>query len=140
ISIEASPGRALARRIYPVLFPRSRGRRPRRHRIARVLCIEAGAKMLLHLDSREMLPVTWFVKRHGNANEVLYPEATTKWRKIRTLTLVSGSAAPTPGPNPCEAFIAYLGQVRSRLVAGGGEAACAPAEGTEENTIIIKDD
>ncbi|KAG3112681.1 hypothetical protein PI125_g8026 [Phytophthora idaei] len=56
---------------------------------------------------------------------------------------MSGSARPTGGPNPRDDFIAYLRQVRAGRVPvtrSVVDVADMPADGTEENPIVIEDD
>ncbi|KAG4053145.1 hypothetical protein PC123_g11707 [Phytophthora cactorum] len=112
----------------------------RGHRISRVLRIDGDAEFLLSLDTDEILPVTWFVKRYADADATQYLVNVTKWRKIRTLTLLSGSVASNEELSPREAFVAILRNIRDSVSIGTEAVANLPAEGSIENPIVPDED
>ncbi|KAG3120629.1 hypothetical protein PI124_g13483 [Phytophthora idaei] len=112
----------------------------RGHRISRVLRVDGDAEFPLSLDTDEILPVTWFVKRYADADATQYPVNVTKWRKIRTLTLLSGSVASNGELTPREAFVAILRNIRDSVSIGTKAVANLPAEGSMENPIVIDED
>ncbi|KAG3017730.1 hypothetical protein PC119_g10909 [Phytophthora cactorum] len=112
----------------------------RGHRISRVLRIDGDAEFLLSLDTDEILPVTWFVKRYADADATQYLVNVTKWRKIRTLTHLSGSVASNEELSPREAFVAILRNIRDSVSIGTEAVANLPAEGSIENPIVPDED
>ncbi|KAG3045069.1 hypothetical protein PC128_g23912 [Phytophthora cactorum] len=112
----------------------------RGHRISRVLRIDRDGEFSLRLETDEILPVTWFVKRYADVDATQYPVNVTKWRKIRTLTLLSVSVASNGELTPQEAFVAIPRSIRDSVSIGTEAVANLPAEGSMENPIVIDED
>jgi hypothetical protein len=61
-------------------------------RVAKALTIKGGADYPLSLDTQELITQTQFVKRLTDRTGKTIGDAVSKWRKLRTLTLVDGDA------------------------------------------------
>jgi len=108
----------------------------RGERISRVISVDPNEECQLRLDTGEMLPTTWMVKRFADENERQYPVRTTMWRKIRTYTLIRSTV--THEPDHRSEFVAFLRRVRNGQI--GVNINGEMPGGTAENPIVIDDD
>jgi hypothetical protein len=119
-------------------------------RVAKVLTIKGGADFPLSLDTGELITQTQFVKKLTDRTGKTIGDAVSKWRKLRTLTLVDGhvegetrismlnQALRDAVDASYAATRAGLDIARARMEAGSpastpGPAATTQAEVTDEN-------